>query len=145
MVSKKKKYRNDPAYLKEQGKRNAVGNKQRNITFSFSKHIKGEGQTIEEWAKLDLLKPLVLRMKYLGQHPSLFVRQKRWIKEYHKVIFPSNSGFKEPKHVVGVTWAVMHVSDKSKEVVVGYIEDDVFFIVFLDKDHKFWPSKLKNT
>lgn len=145
MVSKKKRQRNDPAYLREQGKRNAVSKKQRNVTFSFSKHIKSEGQTIEEWADLGLLKPLLLRIKNLGQHSTLTVRQNKWIKEYHKVEYPPDSEFTEPKHVTNVTWAVMHITETSKEVVVGFIEDDVFFIVFLDKDHKFWPSKLKNT
>ncbi len=143
MVSKKKKLRNDPAFLREQGKRSEVGKKQRNITFSFSKHIKGEGQSIEEWNELGLLEPLILRIKYLGQHSTLEVRQKNWIKEYHKVEFPPESDFKEPKHVVGVTWAVMHITDNSKEVVAGYIEEDVFYIIFLDRDHKFWKCKDK--
>jgi hypothetical protein len=145
MVSKKKKRKSDPAYLREQGKRNAVNKKERNITFSFSKQIKAEGQTIKEWSELGILETLILRIKNLGQHSSLIVRQKNWIKEYHKVDFPPNSGFKEPKHIIGVTWAVMHITDNSKEVAVGYIEEDVFYIIFLDKDHKFWPSNLKNT
>ena len=142
---RKKSVRRDPAYLREQGKRDAYVKKQRNITFSFSKHIQGEGQTIEEWSNLGLLKKLIIRIKYLGQHPTTVVRQNKWIKEYHKVHFPPNSEFKEPKHVSGVIWAVMHITENSKEVVVGFIEEDVFYIIFLDKDHKFWPSKLKNT
>ncbi|MCF8374356.1 MAG: hypothetical protein K9H64_22225 [Bacteroidales bacterium] len=148
MASKKSKRQQSPAYTREQGRRNAIGNKQRKITFSFSKHIKddkGIGQSIEEWERLGLLKPLILRMKNLGQHTTLAVRQYNWIKEYHKVDFPPHSEFAEPKHVTGVTWAVMHITDNSKEVVVGYIEEDVFYIIFLDKDHKFWPSELKNT
>ena len=145
MVSKKKKQRVDPAYLREQGKRNAVGKKDRNVTFSFSKQIKAEGQTIEKWSELGILEALILRIKHLGQHSSLTVRQNNWIKEYHKVEFPPNSGFKEPKHIFGVTWAVMHITDNSKEVVIGYIEEDVFYIIFLDKDHMFWPSTLRNT
>jgi hypothetical protein len=67
-------------------------------------------------------------------------RDPAYIKQYTKVNFPPSSGFNEPKHIVGVTWAVMHITNTSKEVVVGYIEDDVFYIVFLDKNHEFWPS-----
>jgi hypothetical protein len=145
MPKSKKHQKLDPAYLREQGKRTAIGSHQRNITFSFSKHIKGEGQSIEEWAYLGLLEPLILRLKYLGQHTTLSVRQNQWIKEYHKISFPPESEFKEPKHVTGVIWAVMHITENSKEIVVGYIEEDVFYIVFLDKEHKFWPSKKKNT
>ncbi len=138
MSPKKKR---EPAYLRKQGKRAAVEKKQKNITFSFSKHIKAEGQTIKEWEDLKLLGLLLERIKNLGQYSALQVRQKKWIKEYHKVNFPLGSGFTEPKHIFDVTWAVMHVTPKSKEVVIGYIKDEVFYIVFLDKDHLFWPSK----
>jgi hypothetical protein len=76
----------------------------------------------------------------------LEVRQNKYIKEYSKVDFPPNSEFKKPTHIGEVTWAVMHITANSKEVVVGYIdEDDVFYIIFLDKEHKFWPTTLKNT
>ena len=142
MSPKKKK---QPAYIRKQGNRTAVEKKQRNLTFSFSKHIKAEGQTIKEWEELKLLGLLLERIKNLGQYSALQVRQKKWIKEYHKVNFPPNTGFTEPKHITNQTWAVMHITPKSKEVAVGFIEDEVFYIIFLDKDHLFWTSKLKNT
>lgn len=141
----KKRKKRQPNYIRKQGKRDAIQPKERVITFSLSKHIKGEGQSIEEWKEEGLLAKLLLRMKYVGQHSVHTVRQKQYIKEYHKVDFPPDSAFTPPKHVINVTWAVMHITPTSKEVVVGYIEDDVFYIVFLDKDHKFWSSKLKNT
>lgn len=144
-MPKKKNNRKLPNYIREQGSKNAIGNKQRNITFSFNKHIKAEGESIEEWQEQGLLGKLIIRMKHIGQHSVHEVRQKKWIKEYNKHTFPPESKFKEPKHISNITWAVMHITDNSKEVVVGYIEDDVFYIVFLDKDHKFWPSKKKNT
>ena len=60
-------------------------------------------------------------------------------------LFAEDSGFENPAHINNVTWAVIHVTDNSKEVVAGYIEDDVFYVVFLDKEHKFWPCAKKNT
>jgi len=143
MSNRKKK--KQPAYIRNQGTRGAVSPKERVITFSLSKHVKGEGQSIEEWEEEGLLAKLLLRMKYVGQHSVHVVRQKQYIKEYHKVDFPPDSEFNPPKHVIDVIWAVMHITPKSKEVVVGFIEDDVFNIIFLDKEHKFWPSDLKNT
>ncbi len=140
-----KKERKDPAYIREQGARSAKGVKKRNLTFSFIKQIPTQGQTIEEWDKLGLLQKLFLRMKYIGQFSVHAAINDGCIKQYSKVDFPPDSGFKAPKHIHNVTWAVMHVTNKSKEVVAGYIEDDVFYIVFLDKDHEFWPSPLKNT
>jgi len=50
--------------------------------------------------------------------------------------FPVNSEFKHPNHIPpDVKWAV--ISIKGKERIAGYLEDNVFHIVFLDKDHKF--------
>ena len=145
MSSKRNLGRRDPAYLREQGNRDANEKKKRCITFCLSKQIQGEGETIKQWGELALLESLLLRLKYVGQLTIYEAKQQKYIKEYHKVAFPDNSKFTEPKHVQNVTWCVMHLTDNSKEVVVGYIEDDVFYIVFLDKEHNFWPTSLKNT
>ncbi|MBI1837232.1 MAG: hypothetical protein HYR91_08215 [Flavobacteriia bacterium] len=140
-----KREKRDPAYLREQGKREAQGLKQRKITFSLSKHIPNQGQTIEDWDQSGLLSSLYNRLKFVGQFTPVEVRQQKHIKEYTKVDFPPNSKFKKPAHIIDVTWAVMHITPNSKEVVVGYIEEDVFYLIFLDKNHEFWPSTLKNT
>jgi hypothetical protein len=50
-----KKERKDPAYLREQGKRQAKTVKKRKITFCLSKHITNQGQTIEDWDESELL------------------------------------------------------------------------------------------
>ena len=141
----RKNERSDPAYLREQGKREARGIKQRKITFCLSKHIQNQGQSIEDWERSGLLGLLFNRLKFLGQYTALEARQNQYIKEYTKVDFPPKSGFKQPTHIVNITWAVMHITTNSKEVVVGYIEEDVFYIIFLDKEHEFWPNPLKNT
>lgn len=41
-------------------------------------------------------------------------------------------------------WAVIHIKPKSKEVVAGFLENDVFYIVFLDKEHNFWDTDLQD-
>jgi hypothetical protein len=140
-----KKERKDPAYIREQGNRAANVAKQRKITFSFTKHLPNQGQTIEEWDEMGLLVLLYNRLKFVGQYSAIEVRQNKIIKEYTKVDFPPKSEFKQPTHITNVVWAVMHITQTSKEVVVGFIEDDVFYIIFLDAEHKFWPSTLKNT
>ncbi len=140
-----KKARRDPAYLREQGTRSASPVRKRKVTFSFSKHITTQGETFKEWDEEGLLALLMERLKYIGQFSVQEALQNRAIKQYTKVSFPPNSHFIEPKHIVNVTWCVIHITETSKEVVVGFIEDDVFYLIFLDKHHRFWPSKLKNT
>jgi hypothetical protein len=139
-MSPKKGDRKDPAYLREQGNLNTRVKQSRKITFSFTKQIPTQGQTIEEWGKLGLLEILCLRMKYVGQFSTQEALQNGCIKQYTKVHFPPESEFTAPKHIIDVIWAVMHITKNSFEVVAGYIEEDVFYIIFLDKDHKFWPT-----
>lgn len=140
-MSPNKSERTDPAYLRERGKREIRQQKRRKLSFSFIKLITTQGQTFEEWQELEILSTLNLRIKFLNQFSVQEALQKGYIKQYSKVEFPPNSGFTQPKHIIDVTWVVLHITNTSKEVVVGYINDDIFFIVFLDKEHQFWLTK----
>ena len=141
----KKKERKDPAYLREQGKRKAYVEPQRKIKFCFTKLDRNQGQSIKQWEALGLLSTFLERTQTIGQMSTTEAFASQSIKQYTKVDFPPDSKFKKPNHIPDVTYSVIHITPNSKEVVVGYVENDVFYIVFLDKDHHFWPSKLKNT
>ena len=135
MSSKSKRYE------RKRGKRQAVGVKVRTIAFSWIKLDINQGQSIEEWEKEGLLAELCQMMRQIGQYNSTQVYANQMIKQYTKVGFPLDSEFEEPKHVFPTYWAVIHIKPKSKEVVVGYVQDEIFYIVFLDKEHKFWPTQ----
>ena len=83
-------------------------------------------------------------MRQIGAYTTEQVLAKQMIKQYTKVGFPPNSEFKEPKHISPIYWGVIHITPNSKEIVAGYLEDDIFFVVFLDKEHKFWPTDIQN-
>jgi len=40
-------------------------------------------------------------------------------------------------------WARIHIT--GLQCVIGHIVNNVFYVVFLDGEHKFWKSELKNT
>lgn len=40
-------------------------------------------------------------------------------------------------------WARIHIT--GLQCVIGHIVNNVFYVVFLDGDHTFWKSELKNT
>lgn len=130
----------DKRYERKRGERNAVGLKVRTITFSWVKLDINQGQSIDQWEKEGLLSVFCQMMRQIGQYNSTQVYANRMIKQYTKVGFPPDSEFEEPKHVSPAYWAVIHIKPKSKEVVVGYVEDEIFYIVFLDKEHQFWPT-----
>lgn len=53
---------------------------------------------------------------------------------------PDKTDFTFPQNVPeDAHWARIHV--KGKPVIIGHVVDNTFFIVFLDKDHRFWLTK----
>lgn len=130
-------------YNRKRGKKLAKGKKGRSITFSWVKLDINQGESIAEWEKLGLLSVLCEMMRQVGQYETQQVLALQMIKQYTKVGFPPDSKFNEPKHVSPKYWAVIHIKPKSKEVVAGYLEEDVFYIVFLDKEHDFWDMDIQ--
>lgn len=60
--------------------------------------------------------------------------------------FPSKdkTDFFHPKHVPeDAQWARIHVN--GKVCIIGHVEGNIFHVVFLDKDHRFWISEKKHT
>jgi hypothetical protein len=114
------------------------------IVLSFRDFDRNQGQSFEEWQQESLL---ALAISRLGDVCQLTVGQavaQQIIKPYTKVGFPPESGFTHPKHVLpDVIWCSMHI--QGKECVIGYLVDNIFYIVFLDKDHEFWITKKRNT
>jgi hypothetical protein len=131
-------------YDRKQGNRTAIGTPLLSIAFSWAKLDNTQGQTIKDWEENGLLSGLCTRLQQIGQYHSSEALAKQLIKQYTKTGFPEKSKFKEPKHVTPPKyWAVIHITDNSKEVVAGYIEDNIFYIVFLDKEHHFWYTDIQ--
>jgi hypothetical protein len=138
------KKRLPPNYERQQGSSPAIGPKKKSISFSWVKLSPDQGQSIEEWENLKLLSTLTKRLQQIGQYESSAALAQQMIKQYTQVGFPPNSKFLEPKFVKPKIWAVIHITPNSKAVVAGFIEDEVFYLVFLDKDHEFWPTDIQN-
>ena len=136
-----KKHENqENRYDRKNGHRPPVGKRNRTISFSWEKLDRIQGQTVSDWESEGLLSQLCTRMQQIGQFDATNALAQQLIKQYTQVGFPPNSKFDIPKHVTPIYWAVIHITPNSKAVVAGYIEEDVFYVVFLDKEHHFWPS-----
>lgn len=120
------------------------GRKDPLIVLSFKDFDRNQGQDFIEWEKEQLLALAVNKLREVCQLTIGEAIAQRIIKPYTKIEFPPDSGFIHPKHILpDVTWCSMHI--QGKECVIGYLEDNIFQIVFLDKDHEFWKTKKKNT
>ncbi|MFC2269137.1 MAG: hypothetical protein ACFNJP_06535 [Capnocytophaga gingivalis] len=117
---------NKNKFNRKQGHLQALGAKKRSISFSFQYLNNTQGQTLKEWEAEGLLTDFIVRTQQISQHTVEESLRLQYIKQYTKVAFPPTSKFKEPKHVTPNNWAVIHIKPKSKEVVAGFLENDVF-------------------
>lgn len=114
------------------------------IVLSFKDFDKNQGQDFNDWEENDLLALAVSKLQAVCALTRIEATNQNIIKEYPKGIFPPKSDFTHPKHISkDIAWCTMHI--QGKECVIGYFEENVFYIVFLDKDHRFWITEKKNT
>jgi hypothetical protein len=139
------KERNIASYKRElRGVEIKQGKKEPLIVLSFRDFDRNQGQNFEEWEEVKLLALAISKLRDICQLTRVQATRQQIIKQYSNVDFPPNTAFEHPKHVLpDVTWCSMHI--QGKECIIGHFEDNIFHIVFLDKNHEFWISKKKNT
>jgi len=109
---------------------------QQPITFSFAYLNRTQGHTLEEWHEQKLLVKMITRFRDFGMRP-LYKCLNEKFKKYP--YFPPQSKYKHPPEVPpDAEWASMHLGNMP--CVIGHVIHDVFYVVFLDGDHEFWPT-----
>ena len=117
---------------------------ERYIVLSFKDFDGNQGQTFEYWERVNLLSLAIRKLQGVCGLTRMDATRQQIIKEYPKGKFPENSDFSHPKHILeDISWCSMHI--QGKECVIGYFEENIFYVVFLDKDHRFWITEKKNT
>ena len=113
----------------------------KNFRFSFEFLDRNQGQSFADWEKDGLLAKTFDALSYYCKE-RVIEKQGKNFKEYGE--FPSKSCFVHPRHIEkDVNWCALHIM--GRVVLGGFIQGNTFFIVFLDKEHKFWISEKKHT
>lgn len=99
------------------------------------------GQTYEAWQEKKLLAYMLTKFGYICNQNRIEAESKKFITVYGD--FPSNSKFRNPFPDSELEWAVIKNIKGQKSRVAGYIEGHIFYIVFLDENHLFYPSSKK--
>lgn len=114
---------------------------ERKFAVSFEFLDRNQGQTFEDWEKDGLLLNMLNTLRDYCKK-TMEENKSDKFKEYGN--FPKESKFKHPAHVPkDVSWASLHLS--GRVCLGGHIYENIFYIVFLDKNHEFWISKKKHT
>lgn len=120
------------------------------LTFSFKdldqSQPKGSPQTIKTWMNSNLLMPLIERLRDLSKLTRDEALKQEQIKIYGNFPPTDKTIFSHPPHVEdNVAWSVIKAIGGQKGTLAGYVIESTFYVVFFDKDHKFWISEKKHT
>lgn len=124
-----------------------------NIVFNFKYFIYGNdvGESFEEWEGEGILADLNNKLKNFSGKTKAELLRDGTLEIYGA--YPKDSKFIKPKTLVfaGIQWARFRITGRRR--LIGFFLEDkvlkstssenfrnVFFIVFLDKDHMFAPS-----
>lgn len=112
------------------------------LVFSLKHLDKSQGQTFDQWESERLLADMLVTLHGFCQRESHLECRGDSFTVYGS--FPKKSDFKHPEHVPpDAQWARIHV--KGKPCIGGHVFQNIFYIVFLDKDHRFWVTEKKNS
>ncbi len=110
------------------------------VVFSFKDFDRMQippGQTYEDWQAKGYLAYLLEKLGHISELNIIEAQQQKYITTYET--FPKLSDFKHPSHIAqDVNWAVIKKIKGQKGRVAGHIIGNVFYIVFLDLEHKLW-------
>lgn len=116
-----------------------VGESEPLITISFKDYDNSQGQTFEQWQTDGLLAKLMTKLVEICQKNRTTASQQKILDIYGD--FPNDSKFKIPPYIeTEVKWGTIRNIGGQKIRVAGYMIDNVFYVVFLDREHKFAPS-----
>lgn len=141
MVPMGKFIQNRPSLLVGQAKLTKDGiDPTKTLCFCFKHLDRNQGQKFEDWQRQEVLAKALNRFR---DHSGVPVDQcfNDKFKRYKQ--FPSHSEFEHPTQVPqDADWASMHVDGKT--CVIGHMLRNVFYVVFLDMDHKFYPTDIQD-
>ena len=119
------------------------------IVFSLKYFIdtqpKNDKQSYSSWERDKRLSKLLKILQKICECSVMEAIQKEFIKRYDSFPLPKNTLFKCPSSFEDKKWWVIKKISGQKARVAGVMVGNIFYIVFFDKEHKFWISKKKNT
>ena len=110
---------------------------------SFRQIDRDQGQSFHDWENSHLLADAIETICGYSSLPLIQQLHNKF-KIYPGFPPEEKTDFKFPKHVsTDARWASMHI--KGEPCLIGHVVNNTFFLVFLDRYHKFYKSELRNT
>jgi hypothetical protein len=140
-------------YLRKQGNRESKGSKadSKRVLVSYYYLDRSQGQTLEQWSKTEgrLLRweNIIQRLNNCNVQQAItqkiIIRYDKLEADIHNM--PKKSKWKYPQTIISkdIIWCKIVVMQLVR--VIGFMEDNIFYVVFLDEKHEFYPTEPNNT
>ncbi|WP_052126195.1 hypothetical protein [Ureibacillus massiliensis] len=103
-----------------------------------------QGQDFSEWEQENLLAKAMETLRNYSHNSLVSQVDGKKFNIYGEFPPKKKTEFNHPKHVPeDAEWARIHVT--GKQCIIGFVNRNIFNVVFLDKEHKFWKSEKKHT
>lgn len=110
------------------------------ISFQYLDTTQKYGSSLKDWQRVGLLSYAMETLCGYCRSPLLGQVDGDKFAIYGSFPPEGKTKFEYPPHVPeDANWARIHVNGPA--VIVGHIVRDTFYVVFLDKTHKFWLTK----
>lgn len=112
------------------------------FSFKYFKDRDDVGQSLQTWASDGLLGPLITKLHHISTVNITELQTQKSITNYRGFPPPEKTHFVCPDDLSeDDSWGVIRNIGGQKQRVAGFLRDNIFYMVFLDRDHKFWPSE----
>lgn len=121
------------------------------IAFSFKYYLCGDnyGESFEEWQTNEYLADLLNKFRDFSNKSKVELLQEGILEQFNS--YPLDSGFIQPICFtdMNVIWARLEITGARRLIGVMMPQQEslfgntIFYVVFLDKDHRFAPSYFK--
>ncbi|MBO4544791.1 MAG: hypothetical protein J5773_03300 [Verrucomicrobia bacterium] len=116
--------------------------KEENFCISFEYFDSGQkyASSFKDWQKEGWLSKMLETLAGFCKRPLQEQFDGYKFKAYDSFPPKEKTMFERPKNIpLDAHWARIHILNKA--VVVGHYYKNIFYVVFLDKEHKFWLSE----
>ncbi|MFW1798347.1 hypothetical protein ACG9Y4_22130 [Acinetobacter guillouiae] len=118
-----------------------------NISFRYFKDTdKSPAQSINTWNDEDKILDMMLALKYITCENITKVQSTEKLSLYKKFPPKDKNDFPCPADLQeDLNWGTIQNIGGQKARIAGFLKGNTFYLVYLDKDHRFWISKPRNT
>lgn len=117
------------------------------ISFKYFKDTdKTPAQSISTWKDEDKILDMLLALKYISSNNATVVQTTEKLTLYAEYPSKEKNEFPLPEGLPsGIRWGTIQNIGGQKSRIAGFLKDNIFYLVYLDRDHRFWITKPKNT